>query len=432
MVYGMKRYKLLTLLFLCIAGILFPALKLQGQARKEFVVVIDPGHGGRDPGAVGGEVKEKDITLAIALKLGRQLATLENTKVIYTRTTDETVELYKRPQVANESKADLFISIHCNSVESNRPYGAETWVMGLHRSKANLEVARKENSVILLEDDYQTRYDGFDPNSPEGEIIFSLYQNAYLEQSVAIASFVQQELRTTAQRFDRGVKQAGFLVLWRINMPGILVEVGFLSNENERKYLVSDAGQNAIATSLFNSVVNYREKIEGVRPGVVASQPVSPPPTGRPAQPTQAARPSTASTPAPAAASAPASLPAPTPAAMHQPPAMSSTPEPAVAPNSGQPVEKPVVNLYFAVQFLSTSTQRPVNDPAFAGLIDVHMYASNGIYRYVSGRFQQLDQAVAHKNEMHKGVYRDAFVVAFYRGERITLPEAAELQKQQR
>jgi N-acetylmuramoyl-L-alanine amidase len=261
----MKRYLLILTTTILLAGCLISQGQTPPPQKKTWVIVIDPGHGGNDPGAVYGNVKEKDITLAIALKLGKQLSALENTKVYYTRDKDETLELYKRPQKANELKADLFISIHCNAVESPKPYGAETWVMGLHRSKANLEVARAENAVILLEEDYKTKYDGFDPNSPEADIIFSLYQNAHLDQSVEVASLVQKELKTNAQRFDRGIKQAGFLVLWKINMPGILVEAGFISNENERKYLASDAGKNAVATSVYNAIVAYREKIDGTK-----------------------------------------------------------------------------------------------------------------------------------------------------------------------
>ncbi len=407
--WSIKRYLLQTSLLISILITTAQGWHVHAQQKSEFVVVIDPGHGGTDPGAIGGNIKEKDITLAIALKLGRQLSTIENTRVIYTRETDVNVPLYKRAQIANDNKADLFISIHCNSVNSSRPYGAETWVMGLHRSKANLEVARKENSVILLEDDYETRYEGFDPNSPEAEIIFSLYQNAYLDQSVEVASLIQQELRTTAQRFDRGVKQAGFLVLWRINMPGILVEAGFLSNENERKYLTSDAGQNSIATSIFQAILQYRERIEGRRPNVIAQidtvkkTPVKP--AGSDNKP-----------------------PAPQPniSTTHAIKPASESPQPPPQETNKTP------NLYYSVQFLSTSLQRDLNDPVFQGMAQVHSYTTNGLHRYVSGVFNTLEEAVQHKNQLQQGVFQDAFVVAFYKGERISLSEAANHAKQRR
>lgn len=412
MVTQMKRYYPATfLLFLCF---LIPgqAAMLHGQSQKEWVIVIDPGHGGRDPGAVGGDVKEKDITLAIALKLGKQLATLENTRVVYTRTKDETVDLYKRPQIAMENKADLFISIHCNSVTSSKPYGAETWVMGLHRSRANLEVARKENAVILLEEDYQTKYDGFDPNSPEAEIIFSLYQNAYLDQSVEMASLVQHQLRNTAQRFDRGVKQAGFLVLWRLNMPAILIEAGFLSNENERKYLNSKAGQTTVANSIFSAVVEYRTKIDGMKPKVIGQT-----------QTMQAEKtPSETSKPATQLQSN--NLP-------QSDLKTTSTNATHTKPQSQQNTfhTKPQPELYYAVQFLSTSARRNLSDPLFNNLPDVHEYVTNGVFRYVSGYFQNLEQAIQHKNTFSEGQFQDAFVVAFHKGKRVTLSEAEKLQK---
>ncbi len=224
-------------------------------------VVIDPGHGGRDPGAVGRNVKEKDLTLAIALQLGQYIKeSMPDVKVIYTREKDEFVELFRRAQIANENNADLFISIHCNSSRSTSAYGTETFVMGLHRSQANLEVARKENASILYEEDYMDTYDGFDPHSPEANIIFSLYQNAYLDQSLSVASLIQDQFRERAQRVDRGVKQAGFLVLYQITMPGILVEAGFLSNPREEQYLMSETGQAHIASAIFRAFRDYKEQ----------------------------------------------------------------------------------------------------------------------------------------------------------------------------
>lgn len=397
-----------------LAAVCLPfGMPAHAQAKKEWVIVIDPGHGGRDPGAIGGNIKEKDITLAMALKLGKQLSALENTKVIYTRDTDETVDLYKRPKKANESKADLFISIHCNSVESAKPYGAETWVMGLHRSKANLEVAKAENSVILLEDDYQTKYDGFDPTSPEAEIIFSLYQNTYLDQSVDFASLVQMELRTNAQRFDRGVKQAGFLVLYKINMPGILVEAGFLSNENERKFLSSDAGQNAIATSVFNAVINYREKMEGAKPRVITPEPDiaaanNPKNTDNPQSVTKI--------------NDPVNIKKTDPQAN-----VKSTPEPK--PESIIPAESKTPELYYSVQLLTSSRKRELSDTLFNGIKDLHIYSSDGAFRYVAGYFITQELANAYKNELTNTPFHDAFVVAFYKGKRISVSEAKQLNK---
>lgn len=413
--YITKAFYIAASVIIVTALMLAPGHSIAQGKNKEWVIVIDPGHGGRDPGAIGGAIKEKDITLAIAIKLGKHLSKLENTKVIYTRETDETVELYKRPKKANESKADLFISIHCNSVESSKPYGAETWVMGLHRSKANLEVAKAENSVILLEDDYQTRYDGFDPNSPEAEIIFSLYQNAYLDQSVDFASMVQKELRTNSERFDRGVKQAGFLVLYKINMPGILVEAGFLSNENERKFLASDAGQNSIATSIYNAVINYREKVDGVKPRVKPGTPIV--------------------TTENKAENKPAVNQVSTTVTPNSPDVITDTPTVDTKNNNKQVEvsEKPGApappKLYFSVQFLSTSYQRKLSDPLFSEINDVHFYAMDGIYRYVAGYFLSFEQANVYKNVLISKEFKDAFIVAFHDGKRIPVSEAKELQK---
>lgn len=407
-----KPFYIVALLFLLACLFTKPLQSIAQNKSKEWVIVIDPGHGGKDPGAIGGIIKEKDITLAIALKLGKQLSQLENTKVIYTRETDETVELYKRPKKANESKADLFISIHCNSVESSKPYGAETWVMGLHKSKANLEVAKAENSVILLEDDYQTKYDGFDPTSPEAEIIFSLYQNTYLDQSVDFASLVQKELRTNSERFDRGVKQAGFWVLYKINMPGILVEAGFISNENERKFLVSDAGQNSIATSVYNAVVNYRERVDGVKPKVLP---------GVTTESNTENKPSVDQGSTTAIASKPVANPD-TPATETR----NNNKQVAVSDKTGASVHP---NLYFSVQFLSTSKPRDLSDPLFNGVNDVHSYALNGIYRYVAGYFLSIDQAIEYKNVLIGKEFKDAFIVAFHDGKRIPVAEAQELLK---
>jgi len=218
------------------------------------VVVIDAGHGGNDPGAIGiSGVKEKDITLALALKLGALIEKNTNIKVVYTRKTDVAVELRKRSQIANNNHADYFISIHCNSVEKNSIVsGAETFVMGLSKSESNLAISQKENAAILNEQDHEDNYGGFDPTSPEAYIIFSRFQNIYREQSIKLAAAIQLELTTLCKRQDRGVKEAVFLVLWHSAMPNVLVEAGFLSNREEETYLASEKGQAELALALYN------------------------------------------------------------------------------------------------------------------------------------------------------------------------------------
>jgi N-acetylmuramoyl-L-alanine amidase len=231
--------------------------------KKIWKVVIDPGHGGKDPGALGKTSREKDIVLAVALKLGNYISeNFNDVDVIYTRKTDQFIELYRRAEIANKAKADLFISLHTNSWKTTNPVGSETYVMGLHTDEKNLAVAMKENAVITFEEDYTTKYEGYDPESPESFIVFSLMQNTYLEQSLNFASHVQTQFRDRAKRIDRGVKQAGFIVLWNTTMPSVLVEVGFISNPREESYLKSQTGQDYLASAIFRAFREYKLAIE--------------------------------------------------------------------------------------------------------------------------------------------------------------------------
>jgi len=226
-------------------------------------VVIDAGHGGKDPGASGpGKTNEKDVALAVALKLGADIQkNYPDVNVIYTRKTDVFIELHERAEIANKNKADLFIAIHCNSSTSPTVYGTSTYVLGLHRTEANLEVAKRENSVILLENDRDKNYE-FDPNSSEGNIIMSLRQNAFLDQSIDIASKIEAQYETSAKRKSLGVKQAGFYVIYKTAMPSLLSEIGFISNPNEEKFLVSEKGQEQIANSIFKAFKDYKFEME--------------------------------------------------------------------------------------------------------------------------------------------------------------------------
>lgn len=250
--YIAKISKIFVFLFL------LSIVSVQNIYSQKKIVVLDAGHGGKDPGAMKQGLNEKDITLPIALKVGKYLSqNMSNVKVIYTRTTDQFVELSKRAQIANDNKADLFISIHVNSTGSSKVQGATTYVMGLHKSQDNLEVAMVENSSILYEKDYLKTYQGFDPKSSEAYIIFNLYQNAYLDMSLKLAEDIQKQFRDKAKRIDLGVKQAGFLVLWQTTMPSVLIEVGFLSNKNEATYLNSEYGQDLIASGIYRAIKQY-------------------------------------------------------------------------------------------------------------------------------------------------------------------------------
>ncbi len=260
-------YKRCLSCFLAIGLFFFMPRAYAGPKDDNFFrlrkVVIDAGHGGQDPGALGKHYKEKDIVLGVALKLGKYIQDhFPDVEVIYTRSTDTFIPLHERAEIANRNKADLFISIHANSAQNKNVAGTETYVMGLNKDESNFDVARKENSVIVLEKDYNTHYEGFDPNSAESYIIFTLMQNAYLDQSLKFAALVQEEVRERGKRCDRGVKQAGFLVLWRTSMPSVLVETGYITNPTEENYLHSQEGQSYIASSIFRAFRDYKRSVE--------------------------------------------------------------------------------------------------------------------------------------------------------------------------
>ena len=276
--------------FLALALLFFTGTGYSGNKGDGYYhlkkVVIDAGHGGQDPGALGKHYMEKDIVLGVALKLGHYIQqNFPDVEVIYTRSDDTFIPLHERADIANRNKADLFISVHANSAQNKDIAGTETYVMGLHKDEGNLDVARKENAVIVLEKDYNMHYEGFDPNSAESYIIFSLMQNAYLDQSLKFAALVQEEVREKGKHSDRGVKQAGFLVLWRTSMPSVLVETGYITNPTEENFLHSEEGQSFIASSIFRAFRDYKKAVEsrsqfrtGSQPGDSSASPV----TGKP------------------------------------------------------------------------------------------------------------------------------------------------------
>ncbi|GAB2769036.1 N-acetylmuramoyl-L-alanine amidase [Hymenobacter luteus] len=225
-------------------------------------VVLDAGHGGKDRGCVGVKAREADVALKIILELGRQIEeNMPEVKVVYTRKTDVFVELADRAGIANKHNADLFISVHCNA-SAPAAIGTEVWTMGPHKTDANLSVAKRENAVILQEENYQERYSGFDPTSPQSHILFSLYQSAHMVNSLRFAQKVDRQFRTTVGRPSRGVKQAGFLVLWKSTMPSVLIESGFLTNRQEEQYLNDKAGQSYMASGIYRAFRDYKNELE--------------------------------------------------------------------------------------------------------------------------------------------------------------------------
>lgn len=270
----MKKYYFISLVF----AVCFLASSFIPNTKPVFgvkVVVIDAGHGGKDPGCHGKKNNEKDVALAVALKLGKYIEeNLKDVKVVYTRSTDVFVELQERAEIANKAKADLFISIHCNSacvrdkklkkdVCREHVCGAETYVMGIKNEKGKLDIAKRENSAILLEDNYVQKYDGFDPNSDESYIIMSMFADTYLDQSLSFASKTQNHYSKNASRVDKGVKRASLWVLWRTYMPSVLTEIGYLTNPQEELFLGSEKGQDYMASSIFKAFREYKDEIEG-------------------------------------------------------------------------------------------------------------------------------------------------------------------------
>lgn len=250
--------------FLIFYFILVPGYQGSAQNVNGFnKIVLDAGHGGYDKGAIGKDSQEKDLTLALTLKTGKLIKdSMPAVDVIYTRTSDKFVELHKRAAIANENAADLFISIHCNSNLSPKPFGTETFVMGLHKSAENLEVAKTENAAILMEENYTNQYDGFDPNLDEDYITLNMFQSAHIEQSLELSRIVQNKMMKVAGMHDLGVKQAGFVVLYLTTMPGILIEIGFISNPAEEKFLLNTQNQDKIASAIFEAVKDYQATIE--------------------------------------------------------------------------------------------------------------------------------------------------------------------------
>jgi N-acetylmuramoyl-L-alanine amidase len=342
-----------------------------GATSPRAVIVIDAGHGGKDPGAIGRKVQEKSVTLAVALKLGELISgNMDDVKVIYTRDSDEFIELYQRAALANRNKADLFISIHCNANKNKTLRGAETYIMGLHRSTANLEVAKFENASILLESDYNKEYEGFDPNSDESYIIFSLYQNSNLDLSTRLAASIQVQMSERVGLADRGVRQAGFLVLYKTTMPSVLAEIGYLSNGEEEAFLTSPKGQDYIASALYRAVREYRKEMaEGV------------------------------------------------------PAVQDSRVKPQVAVDGTSKKQA----VYYSIQVKSSPTQIRTDAASFKGLEGVEMYRYAGVYKYKVGRLFDLKQATAMLEEVKKKGFTDAFVIAFKGTERITVIQAKEI-----
>ena len=377
------------IILLCSLWSVLPLVGAQAESR-DFIVVIDPGHGGRDPGAIGKRGKEKNINLNVALKLGKLIQNnCKDVSIVYTREKDTFVGLDRRAQIANNAKADLFISIHTNSVARGRTVrGTETYTLGLHRTDENLEVAKKENAVILIENDYEQRYAGFNPNSSESYIIFEFLQDKNMEKSVQLATLIQRQFKTTAKRIDKGVHQAGFLVLRETTMPGVLVELGYISTPDEERYLLTESGTDALAQSIYRAFIKYKEQ------------------NGSPI------------------------------ARRNEPPIVTETPKssskteikPSVTPKKQTSKgEKPI----FKIQILTSDKKLSTNNKQFKGLSPVGYYQEKGIYKYTYGESTDYNKVLRTKRQIETK-FKGAFIIAFKNGEKVDVNQAIKEFKNNR
>ena len=385
---------------------LFPMMLQAQRGEKISTVVIDPGHGGRDSGALGANTKEKDINLTVSLLVGDYISkNCPDVKVVYTRERDVFVDLDERAAIANRANADVFISIHCNSTDkSTSAVGAETYVLGEHKNAANLEVEKKENAAILYEENADEKYGNFDLNSPEAYIALSLFQSEYLNQSLQLAANVQEQFAKRVGRKDRGVQQGGFLVLVKTAMPSILIELGFLSNAAEERFLASENGQVYMASAIYRAFRDFKASYEGENQSVAQEQPQ-----------TQVETPATK--PVETQTTTPVETPATKPV---ETPTTTTSETPAVTQQETPATTK----VSFRVQFATRDTQVPVTHKDFAKVPEVQVYFYNGAYRYTSGDFRTKQEAVDRQAEVRKLGFTDAFIVAFINGERATIKEA--------
>jgi N-acetylmuramoyl-L-alanine amidase len=355
-----KKREYTSILNLIFWSFLLVLGQLSAYGQDDFKVVLDAGHGGKDPGRPAKSYSEKDIALSIVLKLGGELEKIDDIDVIYTRDKDVFVDLKERGRIANDADADLFVSIHCNAFHTQVD-GTETYVLGLHANKQNFEVAKHENSVIFLEDDYEEKYEGFDPNSPEAVIGMTLMQEDFLDQSLFLASNIQNNFRDDLKRTDRGVKQAGFVVLHQTYMPSVLIETGFITNKNEGAFLNSKSGQDKIAKAIFDAIKGYKKSLDENL--VIEEKPVV--------------------------------------------------------------LEEPDAKIYpgvdFKVQISSGKKKLDLKSYNFKGLKGVERDLIGGYYKYYYGKTSDYDEILKVQNEARKAGFKSAFVIAFRDDKRISV-----------
>lgn len=428
------------LLLLCLT--FFNAVSFGQSQEKKFKLVIDAGHGGEDPGCKGRKSMEKNVTLNVALKLGKLISdNFDDVQVIYTRKTDVFVEVYKRAVIANNNHADLFISLHCNAAENRGAHGVETWVMGLDKSGANMEVAKRENAAILKEKNFENNYEGFNPNSPEANVIFSLHTSAYMNHSIMLADKVQRNLVRNTHLVDRTVRPGGFWVLYKVAMPSILVELGFLTNATEEEYMIKPTSQDIMAVSIYNAFVEYRNALDGGSrktlplPKVTETKDVASADSRtvdtevapEPAQKKAVVDDAVASEPTTAKAED-------TPKTFVNIEKISTKEKETVSPEpqkinttetakSENEAAKPQARIRFRVQIAATPENIAITDSRFSMVKDVRKFHEGKFWKYTCGNTTTLEEAQTLLKSV-KTYFPDAFVIAFDGETKIPVSEA--------
>ena len=428
------------LLLLCLT--FFNAVSFGQTQEKKFKLVIDAGHGGEDPGCKGRKSMEKNVTLNVALKLGKLISdNFDDVQVIYTRKTDVFVEVYKRAVIANNNHADLFISLHCNAAENRSAHGVETWVMGLDKSGANMEVAKRENAAILKEKNFENNYEGFNPNSPEANVIFSLHTSAYMNHSIMLADKVQRNLVRNTHLVDRTVRPGGFWVLYKVAMPSILVELGFLTNATEEEYMIKPTSQDIMAVSIYNAFVEYRNALDGGSrktlplPKVTETKDVASADSRtvdtevapEPAQKKAVVDDAVASEPTTAKAED-------TPKTFVNIEKISTKEKETVSPEpqkinttetakSENEAAKPQARIRFRVQIAATPENIAITDSRFSMVKDVRKFHEGKFWKYTCGNTTTLEEAQTLLKSV-KTYFPDAFVIAFDGETKIPVSEA--------
>ncbi|MFN8284267.1 MAG: N-acetylmuramoyl-L-alanine amidase [Chitinophagales bacterium] len=385
----------------------YPTSKSTGNYKIK-TIVLDAGHGGHDTGCNGPSGSyEKTVTLKVILALGKLIEEkYPDIKVLYSRKTDEFITLQDRALLANKNNADLFLSVHCNANPNKSAYGTETYLMGLHVSQANLDVAKRENAVIKLEDNYEKNYDGFDPDSPESMIALSLAQNANIEQSSLLAAKVQNQLTNTLKRYNRGVKQAGFWVLYRTTCPSILIETGFLTNSAEEKYLTSSEGQDELATSIFHAFEDYKNTIEkgtsSINPPTIINEDSDPSTTNN----------SNSSTPVKNNISS-----------------KNKNNDDADNDETADNNSKPVKGIIYKVQIKADNKIPPKSDKSYKLFKDLKFEKVKSVVKYVCGPYNTYSSALKTVKKAKSSGFKDAFVVVYKNGNRLSFDEAKKYFK---